>query len=80
MTEWTVVTVIVGLVGLFLSVGTPIIKLNANIVRLQSTLDNLCKEFSESKESNAKSHERIFTKLDEHEDRITKLEYGRRKE
>ena len=37
--EWTVVTVIVVLVGLFMTVGTPILKLNSNIVKLNANLE-----------------------------------------
>ena len=41
MSEWTVVTVIVALVGLFLTIGKPIITLNSNIVKLNLTVEAL---------------------------------------
>lgn len=48
--EWTVVTALVVIVGLFLSIGTPILKLNSNIVRLNVTLEAQDKRIEENKE------------------------------
>lgn len=39
--EWTVVTVIIALVGLFMAVGKPIITLNSSITHLQDAIDEL---------------------------------------
>ena len=39
--EWTVVTVIIALVGLFMTVGKPIITLNGSITHLQDAIDEL---------------------------------------
>ena len=39
--EWTVVTVIIALVGLFMTVGKPIIALNGSITHLQDAIDEL---------------------------------------
>lgn len=47
--EWTVVGVIVALVGLFVTVGAPIIRLNGNIARSNVILDRLEKELAAQK-------------------------------
>ena len=41
MTEWGVVAVIIALVGLFITVGKPIINLNSNIVALNQKVEQL---------------------------------------
>lgn len=74
MTEWTIVTVLIAIIGLFFTVGKPIINLNTTIVKLQATVENLMKEVETFKSSNSKSHEKIFSQLDDHENRISKLE------
>ena len=81
MTEWGVFGVIVALVGFAGAIVTPIIKLNTNITRLTVTIENILKEQEAAKSANGKSHDRIWTeldahgdKLDEHETRITKIE------
>jgi hypothetical protein len=86
--EWTVVTVVIALVGLFLTVGKPIISLNTNIVKLNVSLDALSKradqqehELREHRAHAHESHQRLWAhnmeqdeKLAEHEKRIVKLE------
>ncbi len=39
--EWTVITVLVALVGLLATVGAPVIKLNSNLTKLTVLLDTL---------------------------------------
>ena len=88
MNEWTVVTVIIALVGLFLTVGNPIIKLNSNIVKLNLSVDAL-REKTDAQASDLKdfeahaheSHRRLWEhndkqdkQLAEHEARIIGLE------
>lgn len=80
MTEWTIVTVLIAIIGLFFTVGKPIINLNTTIVKLQATVENLMKEVETFKSSNSKSHEKIFCQLDDHENRISKLEVLNEKE
>lgn len=81
MNEWTVVTVIVALVGLVVTVATPMIKLNSTITALSSQvkllLDNL-DEFKtrykeQLKELNA-TDQKLFGLINDHETRISKLE------
>ena len=68
--EWTVVTVIIALVGLFLTLGKPIINLNRAITKLDNTVDSL-QEYQKKQDSRIDSHS---AKLDDHEKRITVLE------
>lgn len=88
MTEWGVIGVIITLVGLFATVGKPVITLNSNLVRLNTKLDQMDKTISDNATRNTNAHERIWehnkiqdNKLDkhdqtliEHEVRLTKLE------
>lgn len=87
--EWTVVTVIVALVGLFLTLGKPIINLNSNIVKLNATLEshgekikNNEDELKEQKLHAHESHQRLWAhnnkqdeQLSDHEQRIHDLEH-----
>lgn len=79
MTEWTVFTVLVAVVGLFFTVGAPVLKLNATITKLQTMLDNLYKDVETMRTTNAKSHDKIYTQLDNHETRISILEVKEQK-
>jgi Na+-translocating ferredoxin:NAD+ oxidoreductase RnfG subunit len=79
--EWTVVTVLVVIVGLFAAVGAPIIKLIVTITKVNILLDALTKELNEAVCKNKDSHERFRTHnekqdetLQDHEMRITVLE------
>lgn len=83
MTQWDVVLVITALVGLGVAIVTPLIKLNTSITKLSTLLDGLAGDMRKLTEKNAKSHERIWDRLDEqeenvndHETRITVLEKG----
>lgn len=49
--EWIVVTVIIALVGLFMTVGKPIISLNNNITLLNASIKQNSKEIAEQKQS-----------------------------
>lgn len=86
--EWIVVTVIIALVGLFMTVGKPIIKLNSNIVTLNVNIEHYRKELAEQKQalkdqkvSAHESHKKLWVhnneqdkQLSDHEARITILE------
>ena len=79
--EWSVISVIVVLVGLFVSIGAPIIKLIASITKLTSSVEYLQESMQDLTKRNSDTHGRIFTQLDEHdrtigdhETRITVLE------
>lgn len=86
--EWTTVTVIISLVGLIVTVTTPLIKLNSNITRLTVILDGIKAELEEQKKAlsaqkadSRESHRRLWAHNDEqdnilndHETRIRVLE------
>ena len=81
MTEWTVVTVIVSLVGLLVAVATPIIKLNSTITKLTTQMENFMSGLDEFKKRYTsqlaelkETHEDIYGKVNNHEHRITVLE------
>ena len=79
--EWTVVSVIIALVGLFAAVGAPIIRQTRTMTKLDSTMENLSSKLVQLESKNSDAHARIWThneKQDEqihnHEIRIVKLE------
>lgn len=86
--EWTTVTVIIALVGLLVTVTTPLIKLNSSITKLNVTLDTIKAELEEQKKAlsaqkadSRESHRRLWahndeqdTTLNDHETRIRVLE------
>lgn len=66
MTEWGVVGVLIALVGFVTAIVTPIIKLNTSIVKLSTLVDNLGNQLTNMEAANSASHDRIWTRLDEH--------------
>lgn len=74
--EWTVVTVIIALVGLFMTVGKPIITLNGSITHLQDAIE----EFREDIKVLTGRTDRQEEKLQDHETRISILEEKQKKE
>ena len=81
MNEWTVVTVIVSLVGLLAAVATPIIKLNATITKLATQMENFINGLNEFKGRYTnqlteckRTHDDLYDKVENHEQRITVLE------
>ena len=69
--EWTVVTVIIALVGLFMTVGTPVITLNSSITRLQDAINELREDIrvltgrTDSQEEKLQDHETRNSILEE---------------
>lgn len=81
MNEWTVVTVIVALVGLFMAVGAPIIKQTQTMTKLDATMETLSEKLTQLEEKNSDAHKRIWDhnndqdkQINNHEIRIVKLE------
>ena len=77
MTEWTVVTVIIALVGLFMTVGKPLINLNKNITTLNINLENVTKrvdknetELHAQSEKASESHKGLWKKSGEQDDKL----------
>ena len=74
--EWTVVTVIIALVGLFMTVGKPIITLNSSITHLQDAIDELREIIKVLTNRTDNQEER----LQDHETRISILEERQKQE
>lgn len=74
--EWTVVTVIIALVGLFMTVGKPVINLNSSITRLQDAIDELRGDIKVLTNRTDNQEER----LQDHETRISILEEKQKQE
>ena len=79
--EWTVVVVLIALVGLVVSVLTPAIRLNTSVTKLSTLVDSLNAKLSIMESNNTDAHRRIWKELDEyksvlsaHETRLTVLE------
>lgn len=70
MNEWQVIGVIVVLVGLGVSVITPIIKLNTTITKLTTVVERLSGDVTDLTARNSKTHDRIFSQLDKHADTL----------
>lgn len=74
MSEWTIVTVIATLVGLGVSVVRPLISLNGTITRLTAIVSELEKNFSGLSIKNSEAHGRLWDKVEEHEDLLSRHE------
>ena len=81
MTEWTVVGVLVTLIGLVAAVIKPLIDLNSVIVRLTGAVGTLEKNLSCMTEKNSAAHGQIWEhmgdqdeQLHDHETRLTVIE------
>lgn len=79
--EWTIVTVIVVLIGLVAAIVKPLIKLNTTLTKLTYTVDTLEKSTSGFLKNNSDAHKRLWdhsdeqdTILEDHEKRIFKME------
>ena len=69
MNEWTVVTVIVALVGLFFTIGKPIINLNTNITILNENVKQQNERLNKFEQDSGKEHAELWEHEDE-QDRI----------
>lgn len=74
--EWTVVTVIIALVGLFMTIRKPIITLNGSITHLQDAIDELREDIRVLTGRTDNQEE----KLQDHETRISILEEKQKRE
>ena len=70
MNEWTVVTVLVTLVGLLAAVLRPILKLNTIVTRLDAIVSKLEKDISSLTDRNTDSHKNIWEKVNKHGEAI----------
>lgn len=81
MTEWGVFGVIVAIISFGVLVGTPLLRLNSTITRLETVLDAFEARFKKEREDIEKVHHAIWdkcteheVKINDHETRITVLE------
>lgn len=70
MGEWNIIEVIVVLVGLFLTVGTPVLKLNTTITKINTTLVALQQTHTQDEEKNQAAHKRLWKHNEEQDDII----------
>ena len=88
LNEWTVVTVLIALIGLFFTVGKPVISLNKNITMLNMSvernnarLDKQEKAIEKQQQAAHDSHQKLWDhntrqdmQISDHETRISVLE------
>ena len=65
MNEWSIVSVLVVIIGLFCTVGAPIIKLNTNITRLNASLEATQRDQAKLEQDNHDAHKRMWDHNDE---------------
>ena len=65
MAEWDIVTVLIAIVGLFLAVGNPIIKLNTKITILNEELKSTKKQHDKDLQANNAEHKELWERNDE---------------
>ena len=82
MTEWGVVGVLIAIIGLFMTVGKPLLALNRSIVKLEEGMKSVNKGLDDLNGKNTQDHARIWNKVDkqgetleDHEQRIPHLEF-----
>lgn len=71
LNEWAVVSVIVVLVGLLITLLTPLLKLNTTITTLAVNMKHQTAEIKTMNDNNIK----ICNKLEDHEGRLRELEF-----
>ena len=83
MTEWSVILVIVTLVGLVSAIVTPLIKVNTSATKLVCAVEALEKNLEKIITKNSESHDRLWKhneaqdrQLANHETRIKVMEYN----
>ena len=68
--EWTVVTVIIAIVGLGIAIVKPVVSLTQSITKLTVLVDKLAEDMGEYVGKNRDSHARIWEKNKEQDDRL----------
>ena len=68
--EWTVVTVIVVIVGLIISVATPLVKSTKAMTELTVNIKVLNEQLEKIENGNDEDHKDFQEQLDEHDDKI----------
>lgn len=80
--NWEIFLGIVALVGFIITLASPLMKLNGNLVKLNDSIEVLQKAMDKMDDDNEKSHKRLWDhneeqdkQLKDHENRITKAEH-----
>lgn len=74
MNEWEVVGVLAALAALISGIAAPMLKLNASIVRLDTTLKSNTEQIKEFKRDNHEAHEEMYRRLNRTEKDIERHE------
>lgn len=74
MTNWDIVKDIVVLVGLIITVTTPLLKLNTSITQLKALLDSVVKQVQDNDRSNSASHKRLWEHNEEQDETLQRHE------
>lgn len=74
MTDWDIVKDIVVLVGLIITVTTPLLKLNTSITQLKALLDSVVKQVQDNDRSNSASHKRLWEHNEEQDETLQRHE------
>lgn len=74
MTDWDIVKDIVVLIGLIVTVTTPLLKLNTSITQLKALLDSVVKQVQDNDRSNSASHKRLWEHNEEQDETLQRHE------
>lgn len=74
MTDWDIVKDIVVLIGLIVTVTTPLLKLNTSIMQLKALLDSVVKQVQDNDRSNSASHKRLWEHNEEQDETLQRHE------
>lgn len=74
MTDWDIVKDIVVLIGLIVTVTTPLLKLNTSITQLKALLDSVVKQVQDNDRSNSASHKRLWEHIEEQDETLQRHE------
>jgi predicted PurR-regulated permease PerM len=71
--SWTVILALGTILGLFFTVGKPIINLNSTITELITRLKRMESDLDEFKTHNHEAHKKIHERIDEVEDDVESI-------
>ena len=74
MTDWDIVKDIVVLIGLIVTVTTPLLKLNTSITQLKALLDSVVKQVQDNDRSNSASHKWLWEHNEEQDETLQRHE------
>lgn len=74
MTDWDIVKDTVVLVGLIVTVTTPLLKLNTSITQLKALLDSVVNQVQDNDRSNSASHKRLWEHNEEQDETLQRHE------